>query len=593
MNKTCEDAYFGELRSVVHRKPNQESWRDLVDVMERWSKESPDTFHEHALPYAREHATKWPDRMRTLPERWLRRLRARRDYEPWWGEVARAVQLHDLPNREFVKGVIKGVAHSPLMHSMTVLELPGGYMRNLAVWSLARSPYLHNLRELDLSYNGLSIWGVNALLKAPSMGRLGRLVLNGNGFGVREAAAMASGLDWAHLTELELSHNRLDASAIVALSRGAIAGKLERLELERNMCGDEGASALGRSPLVGQLAYVNMARNQIGSRGARALAPLAHYLGHLDLSGNPLGFDGVRHLQQLGAPPDMKTLCLADVGLEMHTRQEILSGTWSRLERLNLSGNRLGVWGAEALSQLDFPSLRECDLSGTSLDERASRRLRFEVGARGLRRLYLSFNPLGAKGARSCIHTAAHMGVGALRLDHCHIDETLHIQDAPFEELEHLSLRSNPLGDEGVRRLVECEWLSQVKYLDLRRCEITDEGASLIAQCEYLKGLEVLDLGENPISKRGALALMQGSLECVHSLHLNQCPLGDGAAEALADVTPHLALRMLDLSWARELTSQGVGVLRSTRRFAACQIIARHAPQHASPTTPVWGTAHP
>ncbi len=579
--ETC----FGEMRSLLHQKPDADSWSALLTLMERWHADDPHSFEDRAVPYAAQHASRWPDRERVVPQRWLRQLRTQKSYEPWWGQMGRAIKLHDLPNREFVKGVIRSVAHSPMMQTMTVLELPGGYMRNFAVWTLSRSPYLSNVRELDLSYNGLSNWGINAMLRASHTQNLRRLLLNGNGLGVRESAAIASGLDWTQLEELELSHNRLDEAALVALSRGSIASNLKKFELERNMCGDEGAKALGRSPLVGQLAELNMARNQIAAQGARALTSLTSTLEVLDLSGNPLGLEGVQQLQGAGGMSRLKALRLGDVGVMLDARQPFLDGEWRRLESLNLSGNRLGEWGVEALSRLALPSLQECDLGGASIDVRAAAHFSLDVRPDTMRKLHLSFNPIGSNGAMHCMRAAAQMGVRELRLDHCQIDACWRVQGVDFSGLEWLDLRSNPLGDEGIRELVTCRWLKDVKYLDLRRCEISDEGAQLLAGCEHLSALEVLDLGENHIGKRGALALMQGRLERLHSLHLNQCPLGDRAIQAIAAVTPHHALKLLDLSWARELTSQGVAVLRSARRFSACQIIARHAPQHATPTS--------
>jgi Leucine Rich Repeat (LRR) protein len=76
-----------------------------------------------------------------------------------------------------------------------------------------------------------------------------------------------------------------------------------------------------------------------------------------------------------------------------------------------------------------------------------------------------------------------------------------------MEEINWLDLDDNDLGDEGVKDLAECRYLTNVQYLNLNKNGVGDEGVKSLAQSKVLGKLKRLHLKDNPIQGEGVLAL--------------------------------------------------------------------------------------
>jgi uncharacterized protein (TIGR02996 family) len=70
-----------------------------------------------------------------------------------------------------------------------------------------------------------------------------------------------------------------------------------------------------------------------------------------------------------------------------------------------------------------------------------------------------------------------------------------------------LDLQGNPLGEDGVRRLLESPHLASLRALRLAQTGLDEQAARLISSTPTLAGLEELDLSYNHIGTRGAKAL--------------------------------------------------------------------------------------
>lgn len=574
-----QSANFGELRSLLQREPGPAVWRDLVEFLDDWWNQSPSHFDGAVVPYVLEHLKRWPDRERWLPGAWLERMLEGKRHPEWWGLIARAVRVDDLSTRAEAKKVVRGLASGSFLRNVTVLELPGSYMRSMALWGLVRSPHLGALRELDLSYNGLGYLGIHALLRADAFEKLERLVLDGNGLGGKELEALMVKRDWPALEHLSLANNRIDVSGVWALIQSSMSRHLTSLALGKNALGDDGVCALAVSPLNQRLAQLDVSRNELTWRGGLALSKLAVRLRRLDVSHNPLGDRGVIGLTKSGRCFELERLNLSNVSAGPDALAHLDAYNMPALEELDLSGNALGEAGVYTLvCARDGAQLRALDLSGTGLNARAVRTLIGAESMGALERLSLSFNDLGDAGDDELVARDVMRSLVSLRLDHCGLRSSWRPR---FEEgaLEELTLRSNPVGDAFVAHLVRSPWARTLRSLDLARCGITDVGARLLASSPALSNLESLDLSENAITDQGARALIEDGLPSLSELRLKQCQFGDSFARQVARSQRASRLTRLDVSWAVDLSPHGVAAMRASHWLADCEVIAGVAPR--------------
>ena len=76
-----------------------------------------------------------------------------------------------------------------------------------------------------------------------------------------------------------------------------------------------------------------------------------------------------------------------------------------------------------------------------------------------------------------------------------------------MKEITWLDLDDNSLGDEGVRELSACQYLTNVQYLNLNQNGVTDAGLAMLSRSLFLPKLKRLHLKHNPIKGEGVLAL--------------------------------------------------------------------------------------
>ena len=564
---------FGELRSILQRQPGSMTWSYLLEVCAIWAREDHEAFARMGLSYALEHLERWPDRERAVPaevlERWL--ASGVPSGERWLLEMARAVCTPGLSHRDEARGLVRELARAPWASSLTVLEMPRCYMRNLPVWMLARAPLLE-LHELDLSFNGLSVWGMHALQRADSLTSLRRLSLAGNGLDAKAIAPLLAATKWTGLRSLDLSNNAITDDGLLDITRAPSCQTLEQLSLARADLTDAGMAHLARTPMLGALRGLDLGRNEIGEHGCEVLQGATN-LRALVLTGNPLTDPGAKRLFSLESMPMLRELELASVQLGASSMRALAScDTALSLRSLDLSDNKLGLEGASALADArGLEQLEHLKLPGCGLDADAVEQLARAPFVPNLRSLALSFNPVGDAGAALMLRIAPLKRLQKLSLHHCAIYGSVSLPRELGWVVRHLDLQSNPFGDAFIEELVQRSWMQSVRRLDLRRVRLTDRGAWALARSPHLRQLEWLDLGENEISGEGAHALIAEGLPGLRRLGLSGTRVDDAAARRLARTPGAQRLRILELAWSN-LSAHGAAALAHSPLLEWCDV---------------------
>jgi hypothetical protein len=120
--------------------------------------------------------------------------------------------------------------------------------------------------------------------------------------------------------------------------------------------------------------------------------------------------------------------------------------------------------------------------------------------------------------------------------------------------LSDLSVGSDPLGDAGVRALLEAAWIPQLCTLRLQEAQLATPGLCSVFQCDALSGLRHLDVQGNGCDLHAMRALVGAEhLSALEELDLSHDRLGDVGVRVLAEAMPFRRLRVL------KLTQNGIG----------------------------------
>jgi Leucine-rich repeat (LRR) protein len=279
---------------------------------------------------------------------------------------------------------------------------------------------------------------------------------------------------------------------------------------------------------------------------------------YLDLSNNDL-IGAIQALAECQALKNLKTLILGVWSLrdDGDARDLATMNVFENLEELDINGNQISPVGLRAIigpesllknlrvldlsysfvngdgdgdeaatiiaTELDLPNLIELYLDGNRIQNDGAKALGLgKAGAlKKLKRLYLSSNKINGDGVMDLVGPKS-----------------------PLENLELLSLSSNPLGEKGITVLVRYLALkkltalyladtgylagtgigdsnvkilknprafpnSKIKKLDLSNNKLTNIGAKDLSEAKFLKNLDVLLLDRNLIGDKGAMALAE------------------------------------------------------------------------------------
>jgi uncharacterized protein (TIGR02996 family) len=244
----------------------------------------------------------------------------------------------------------------------------------------------------------------------------------------------------------------LGDAAFGELVRSPYLVNLRKLELGWNDIGVAGLRAFASAPWVAELESLVSLENPLGAEGVRALAaPGLGSLRELNLRGGDVGDVGALALANAGMDR-LTFLGLAGARIEAAGAAALAaSSSLTRLERLDLSSNRVGDAGAAALAQARMPELRELRLGCNVVGDGGAEALATATERAALMRLDLSQNKLGPAGARAFAASAT------------------------LSSLAELDLSDNALDLEGVSALAAGTGLVALSKLVLARTVYTDE----------------------------------------------------------------------------------------------------------------------
>jgi len=111
-----------------------------------------------------------------------------------------------------------------------------------------------------------------------------------------------------------------------------------------------------------------------------------------------------------------------------------------------------------------------------------------------------------------------------------------------------LNLSGKKIGDEGLKILLEQDFIKKLKKLDLRYNDISPKGAEILAQTPPLPKLKTLILKHNFFADEGTLAFANSSsFPNLEALQLSWNEVRDAGALALASTKNFPKLKKLDL----------------------------------------------
>jgi Ran GTPase-activating protein (RanGAP) involved in mRNA processing and transport len=351
------EVLFGELRSLLQRAPEPQTWGALCALLERWPDDG--SLAEQALPYCEAQLRGWEDSWRVAPRRWIARVLSG-DKLPALA-LARRLRVHvQLTDRDKMQRLIE---HPALGH-ITQLDLAGTSLHEHMVGPLMERLAEHNrLRALDLSDNDV-LGALDAWLQdEPDKPPLERLSL-------------------ANVTRATSNNAQPMALPLVRLARAPLVRGLRHLDLSRNPLGVGGSAGLDALVEVADAAPVLESLWLEHCEGHHGL-PCMHIfalsgweaLRHLSLRGNLFLHGGAHVLREAPAVLGrLKTLELGECRIDDATLDTLFEPlteghSWG-LTALDLSDNPLTDQAVERLLALPWVGqLRLLNLSATQLTD--------------------------------------------------------------------------------------------------------------------------------------------------------------------------------------------------------------------------------
>jgi Ran GTPase-activating protein (RanGAP) involved in mRNA processing and transport len=544
-----------EIRELLS-EPSMDSWIDLCFLLEEMDLKANQWRElEEALD------KNFDDDMREIPLHWLEEVLDGERKPPWW-KLCRSLDLSEI---DLDPESIVLLSQGDTLKKLAVLSLAQSSLDIADIRILLNGASAQSLRALDLSGCALGVEGARLLASLPIFSNLRELVLDGCELGEEGLRALVDSSAFPALDLLDLGNNELSANALRLLGRPSALSSLRSLALDHNPFGDEGIHILLDLPIFSGLTDLNLdscalshegiallskstrsrdiqelclAANPLGDLGFQALckgdafpalshlelqeceisgAALRHLgdaawlgqLAYLDLSQNPLGDGGAKHLAtHFSSTSPLSFLALESCDLQAEGISVLAkSGVLSSCEDIDLSGNAIGTAGAKALAEIEEADVETLYLRGVSLGDDGLKALLASPFLANVMTLDLGENGFTAQ--------AAH-----------------HLANANFlPNLADLNLDGNRgFGDKGLSVLARAALMEEMGALSLSGCGIGEAGFLALTKAKSLEHLYFLDISNNDLNEKNR-ALLRHAPVLAHLLESDGLVFDDEESE--------------------------------------------------------------
>ncbi|CAI9099028.1 OLC1v1035784C3 [Oldenlandia corymbosa var. corymbosa] len=292
----------------------------------------------------------------------------------------------------------------------------------------------------------------------------------------------------------------------------------------------------------------------------------------IDLSHNRLGYGAMERLKQVLMSSEQRDNTLT---LDLHCNSLGRSALfhicdcpalYSRLEALNLSGNRLTDSCASYLSNIlkNFQALCRLEIENCSITCKTIQKLAesLDAGSSSLAHLSIGYNSIKVKPIvdlllkLSALKSFQELSLAGIKLPQHFMDKVVEnlCKLGKNASLSRLVVGGTGIGTDAALRLTSSlsDETQQMK-LDLSSCELTPQYViRLNVEVSLIYPISELNLGENPFRQEGALALaslLAHPACCLEVLVLNKCQFGlVGILRILESLSQNRCLLELNLA---------------------------------------------
>lgn len=547
-------------------------------------------------------------------------------------------------SRVNLRSIAESIFLSPYLRNIYSLKLQGAFLGREGFSALGRSQtfsslrilnlaetrmtptdgklfedasYLENIISLDLSGNINLRGAVASLIRSRRLKKLADLQIRNVGLGSEHAATFLSSLqysvpfeqggDVAVATNRELlPHNPREDQNVLNLPA------LTALDISRNPIESAAFRALIHSESLQGLLSLQVRKCKIGFNHLQATlqslqtTTTLRNLTDLDLSNNPLGYEGLQTLSKLASEPSLTRLNYS------YTKKGML-GTRGDAAHIDAAVNAF-------LMAPFLQNLIELDLKGAYLTRNSLGLLAASPNLRNLRRLSIESPsyPTTDRAASRTIHSVPNAqgeeeiigytldrtrrtrlpffeaaGIVSLNLSSVELssDSFKNLAGSPFISLEALWLESNPMSLEDMRVLLRAPFFQSLQFLNMSHCglrdehmsafsevtsptslhtlilalnEVGDKGIDILSLSRFFRNLSTIDLRDNPCARGVPCLIQNGNLPYLKTLRASQVELQDVQLRLMVDSPYIRSLRVLELS-NNNLTSEGMWYLANSR----------------------------
>ncbi len=329
----------------------------------------------------------------------------------------------------------------------------------------------------------------------------------------REKFILRCASEQTALPALTLSARSLTAALADAIVQGGVLRSICGLKLSGHWLA--GLRVLSRSPDAAGIHTLKIHDSTIEEAEAIGglLAGSSHWRGlrNLDLSNVWMPYEAAQELYHASHLQGLKRLSLAGGAWGINSLDGFVRSHFTSLVDLTLRRTSLDDADAEALASMpQLASLRSLDLGYNSIGGAGATALLASPHLKSLAFISFMSNPVRSLDAKRLATAPA----GGLRVFHGHdcqftVADVRALTRSPrFDELWYLDLDGNQLGNSAVREVTRGLGKRCPPALWMIQNEIDAEGARLLAAWPHAKNLQALQLQGNPLGNAGVRALL-------------------------------------------------------------------------------------